>query len=312
MNQLSRLSLSLLYVAASLAFVGCAGGRYEQSTGEWIDSKSLNARVKAALVDDPVVKGTDIDVDVWKEVVQLNGFVDTEEQRQRAEKVAWGIEGVRGVDNNLAVKTDIPSDQISTSSSRQSQVLDQGQTQPRAQAGSPEFGASASAALTEDAPDASGAASASASGGVSSGGQRISAAALSQSPDQYLNSELLITGVVQSVVGETAFTLGPSEDEASNAAAASNRAATTPATAISSATAAPPSPAGSPNTVLIIADDDTVSGLRQGDPVVVQGKARKMDRLELERDLQVRIDDTGAAQWKGGPVVIADSVRLEK
>ena len=101
----------ILATATALAVIvgsGCASSRYAQSTGEYIDSRTLNTKVKTALLTDDQVKGTDIDVDVWKSVVQLNGFVETEEQRQRAEQLAWGVSGVRGVSNNLALKTDIP------------------------------------------------------------------------------------------------------------------------------------------------------------------------------------------------------------
>lgn len=87
-----------------LLWAGCAGDRYSQSTGEFIDSSAITAKVKAALIDDPSVKAFDINVDTFKEVVQLNGFVDSAEQKKRAEQIAWGIEGVRGVKNNLTVK----------------------------------------------------------------------------------------------------------------------------------------------------------------------------------------------------------------
>ena len=97
---LKTLALTGLLVAVA----GCSGTRYAQSTGEYIDSKTLNSRVKGALWNDPEVNGFDIDVDVWKSVVQLNGFVDTAEQKQRAEQIAWNIPGVESVRNNLTVK----------------------------------------------------------------------------------------------------------------------------------------------------------------------------------------------------------------
>lgn len=46
----------------------------------------------------------DVKVDTWKSNVQLNGFVDTAEQKQRAETIAWSVPGVREVHNNLVLK----------------------------------------------------------------------------------------------------------------------------------------------------------------------------------------------------------------
>jgi hypothetical protein len=63
--------------------------------------------VKTELFKDDQVKGNKVDVDVWKSVVQLNGFVDTEEQKQRAETIAWNVRGVRDVRNNLVVKEEM-------------------------------------------------------------------------------------------------------------------------------------------------------------------------------------------------------------
>lgn len=95
-------------LAMVLVWLGCAGDRYSQSTGEFIDSAAITAKVKAALIDDPSVSAFDINVDTYKDVVQLNGFVDTTDQKKRAEDIALGIEGVRGVKNNLTVKAAIP------------------------------------------------------------------------------------------------------------------------------------------------------------------------------------------------------------
>jgi hypothetical protein len=124
-GQIKRGVVSAAVILIIVFASGCAGGRFAQSTGEYLDSKALNAKVKTALWDDPVVNGFDIDVDVWKSVVQLNGFVDTLEQKRRAETIAWGISGVDAVDNNLVVKSrmaesGVPADPISGTELRES------------------------------------------------------------------------------------------------------------------------------------------------------------------------------------------------
>jgi len=91
----------------ALASFGCAGTRTHESNGEYIDNSAVTAKVKAALVDDPSVSAMQVKVKTFKGVVQLSGFVDTPQQKQRAEEIARGIDGVREVQNNISVKSEV-------------------------------------------------------------------------------------------------------------------------------------------------------------------------------------------------------------
>lgn len=93
--------LGLMVVVLLLG--GCAGTA-GKSTGEYIDDAAITTRVKTALFRDDEVSGFQVDVDTYKGRVQLNGFVDSEEEKRRAEEVAVGVEGVAEVVNNLEVK----------------------------------------------------------------------------------------------------------------------------------------------------------------------------------------------------------------
>ncbi len=106
MNALKHLGW-ILCLAISLGSFGCAGTRTEQSTGEVIDSSAITAKIKAALVDDPMVSAMQIKVNTFRGVVQLSGFVDTSQQRERAQKIAEGIDGVRDVHNDIVVKSQV-------------------------------------------------------------------------------------------------------------------------------------------------------------------------------------------------------------
>lgn len=104
-----KTSSSLLYftlgIALGGAFVsGCSSTSTRESTGQYIDSSALTAKVKAALVSDEVVKARDVQVETFKSTVQLSGFVDTEAQKERATSVALSVPGVQVVKNNLIVK----------------------------------------------------------------------------------------------------------------------------------------------------------------------------------------------------------------
>jgi hyperosmotically inducible periplasmic protein len=87
-----------------VVMLGCAGDRTTRSTGEYIDDSTITTKVKSALVADPEVKGTQMQVEVHRGVVQLSGFVDRPADAQRAVAVARNVEGVKEVRNNLIVK----------------------------------------------------------------------------------------------------------------------------------------------------------------------------------------------------------------
>src|SRR2546421_12019603 len=83
---------------------GCAGNRYTQSTGERIDDRADSSRVKKALGEDTHFKYGDVNVETFKGVVQLSGFVNSKDEKSRAGDVAKTVEGVKEVKNNLIVK----------------------------------------------------------------------------------------------------------------------------------------------------------------------------------------------------------------
>lgn len=84
---------------------GCAGSATKESTGEYFDDSATTARVKTALYKDPVASGMAISVETFKGVVQLTGFVNSEEEKTRAEQVARNVSGVASVENKLSVKS---------------------------------------------------------------------------------------------------------------------------------------------------------------------------------------------------------------
>jgi hyperosmotically inducible protein len=100
------LCLSVSTAAAMATFTGCvAGDRYNRSTGEYIDDKSVDSRVKDALKDNPEYKFEDVNVTSFKGTVQLSGFVDTWAQKLNAADIAKQVQGVRDVENDITVKS---------------------------------------------------------------------------------------------------------------------------------------------------------------------------------------------------------------
>ena len=89
------LILALSALPLVCALTGCAGNRYTQSTGERIDDKPDSGRVRKALSDDTQYKYGDVSVQTFKGVVQLSGFVNSRDQKNRAGDLAKMVTGAQ-------------------------------------------------------------------------------------------------------------------------------------------------------------------------------------------------------------------------
>jgi hypothetical protein len=94
----------LLCFALISVFLGCAATQKSESSGQYVDDSVIKAKVKAAILAEPSLKVFQIDVDTYKGVVLLSGFVDSEQNEEKAEKVARSVAGVAHVKNELIVK----------------------------------------------------------------------------------------------------------------------------------------------------------------------------------------------------------------
>lgn len=105
MNTIKSLGVAIaLSAVAVVGLSGCAGTRYEQSTGEHIDDAAISHRVKGVLDDDSVYKYPDVKVATFKGTVQLSGFVNQRVQKERAGDLAKKVTGAKEVMNNIAIK----------------------------------------------------------------------------------------------------------------------------------------------------------------------------------------------------------------
>ena len=101
-TQILKLAAILGVLAMASA---CSATRTQESAGEVIDDSVLTSKVKVALIDDPITKAGQINVETYRGVVQLGGFVDNTQQKEQATKVARSITGVKEVRNDLRVST---------------------------------------------------------------------------------------------------------------------------------------------------------------------------------------------------------------
>ena len=82
----------------------CASTPHTESAGQYIDSSMITTKVKAKLLADKEVNGSEIQVKTYKNIVQLSGFVNSLQQKHRAEIIAYRVEGVRYVQDSLIIK----------------------------------------------------------------------------------------------------------------------------------------------------------------------------------------------------------------
>lgn len=78
----------------------------DRSAGETIDDSTVATSVKMSLIDDASVPGGSINVEAYKGVVQLIGFVRSDDQKKAARARARGVEGVEKVEDAMIVVPD--------------------------------------------------------------------------------------------------------------------------------------------------------------------------------------------------------------
>jgi osmotically-inducible protein OsmY len=84
--------------------VACASTPKQEGTGEYIDDSVITAKIKTQLATDDFLKSFQIRVESRKGIVQLSGFVDSQNAIDKAGQIARGVEGVKSVKNDLIVK----------------------------------------------------------------------------------------------------------------------------------------------------------------------------------------------------------------
>jgi osmotically-inducible protein OsmY len=102
----NRNAMTLILAAAMLAggVAACSSTPTSESTGEYIDDAAITAHVKTALAKADDVNWTAINVETYRGVVSLSGFVDSREMASRAVAAAQQVNGVKSVKNDMQVK----------------------------------------------------------------------------------------------------------------------------------------------------------------------------------------------------------------
>ena len=86
------------------SLLGCASTPTKEGTGEYVDDTVITTKVKMAVFNEPSLKSAEINVETFKGVVQLSGFVSSQAAINKAVEVARSVPGVTSVKNDMRVK----------------------------------------------------------------------------------------------------------------------------------------------------------------------------------------------------------------
>ena len=103
MTMLKRLS-AVFIVASVVSVLGCATQSEPQSAGAYMGDTWVTTQVKTGILNEPSLKVTQINVETYKSVVQLSGFVDNAASQAKAVEIAKAVKGVTSVKNDMRLR----------------------------------------------------------------------------------------------------------------------------------------------------------------------------------------------------------------
>ena len=102
--RLSNRFVTFILAILFTSLLGCAGTSKKEGTGEYFDDTVITTKVKAAILNEPSLKSAEINVETFKGVVQLSGFVHDKADINKAAQIARQVKGVTSVKNDLMPK----------------------------------------------------------------------------------------------------------------------------------------------------------------------------------------------------------------
>jgi osmotically-inducible protein OsmY len=104
MNKMTRRLGTVLGALLIVTALGCASTPKQEGTGEYIDDSVITGKVKTAIFNEPTLKSAEINVETFKGVVQLSGFVSSKDAENKAVEVARTVAGVKSVKDDMRLK----------------------------------------------------------------------------------------------------------------------------------------------------------------------------------------------------------------
>ncbi|CAG1021194.1 Osmotically-inducible protein Y [Methylococcales bacterium] len=104
MKHFSRFLSAFIVALTLITAAGCSSSPKHEGTGEYVDDTVITSKVKAAILNEPGLSSAEINVETFKGVVQLSGFVKSSADITKAVTVAKGVSGVKSVKNDMRLK----------------------------------------------------------------------------------------------------------------------------------------------------------------------------------------------------------------
>jgi len=95
---------AFILILLTVFFIGCASTAKHEGTGEYVDDSVITTKVKAAILEEPNLKSAEINVETFKGIVQLSGFVTSKADINKAVEITRHIKGVKSVTNSMRLK----------------------------------------------------------------------------------------------------------------------------------------------------------------------------------------------------------------
>lgn len=100
----SKIFSAVLLIVVFAFFAGCASTPKQEGTGEYVDDTVITTKVKTAILGEQSLKSAEVNVETFKGVVQLSGFVNSSADINKAVDVASKVPGVKSVKNDMRLK----------------------------------------------------------------------------------------------------------------------------------------------------------------------------------------------------------------
>ena len=97
------MKFTILGALAAMLIAAAVPAQADKTTGDRVDDSTIQSSVKAGLLAEKGVPSNDVNVETYKGVVLLSGFVKSQEQKDAAGRVAGGVKGVQQVRNQIAI-----------------------------------------------------------------------------------------------------------------------------------------------------------------------------------------------------------------
>jgi len=102
--QIKTTLVAAMMAAALLTTAGCAVSRGQETVGAYVDDAGITTLVKSRMAESKLVSASSISVETLNGTVMLSGFAKSATEKSEAEKIARGVNNVKSVKNEIAVR----------------------------------------------------------------------------------------------------------------------------------------------------------------------------------------------------------------